>query len=92
MGANQSHQARPGNVTLSMVNATDATNELCPFCGKAIPADTSSRDHVFGDAFGGIKVPNILESACVGPLQRGRHHVLCLFTDCIAANREGGMN
>lgn len=44
---------------LSMINSTDTTNELCPFCGKAIPADASSRDHVFGDAFGGrIKVPS----------------------------------
>jgi hypothetical protein len=43
---------------LSMIKTTETTNELCPFCGKAIPSDESSRDHVFGEAFGGrIKVP-----------------------------------
>ncbi len=41
-----------------MINAAQTTNELCPFCGKPIPSDESSRDHVFGEAFGGrIKVP-----------------------------------
>lgn len=41
----------------SRTNATQTANELCPFCGKAISSDESSRDHVFGQAFGGrIKV------------------------------------